>query len=48
MPYTTWPDESWNTDIKQVFKKDDFGGFCTHSSILFLPWHRPYLALYEV
>ncbi|MCJ1392937.1 hypothetical protein MMC18_005809 [Xylographa bjoerkii] len=22
-------------------------GYCTHSSILFLPWHRPYLALYE-
>lgn len=24
-----------------------FGGYCTHSSILFLTWHRPYLALYE-
>jgi hypothetical protein len=23
-------------------------GYCTHSSILFLPWHRPYLALFEV
>jgi tyrosinase len=23
-------------------------GYCTHSSILFLTWHRPYLALYEV
>jgi tyrosinase len=22
-------------------------GFCTHNSNLFLPWHRPYLALYE-
>jgi tyrosinase len=25
-----------------------FGGYCTHSSILFLTWHRPYLAVYEV
>ena len=24
------------------------GGYCTHTSNLFLPWHRPYLALYEV
>lgn len=23
-------------------------GYCTHSSILFLPWHRPYLCLFEV
>ncbi|PVH87280.1 Di-copper centre-containing protein [Cadophora sp. DSE1049] len=22
-------------------------GYCTHGSVLFLPWHRPYLALYE-
>ncbi|KAG8810691.1 hypothetical protein FRC17_002833, partial [Serendipita sp. 399] len=25
----------------------NFGGYCTHSSILFPPWHRPYLALFE-
>lgn len=23
-------------------------GYCTHMSVLFLSWHRPYLALYEV
>ncbi|KAK6343879.1 hypothetical protein TWF696_007533 [Orbilia brochopaga] len=23
------------------------GGYCTHADILFLTWHRPYLALYE-
>ena len=23
------------------------GGYCTHSSVLFAPWHRPYLALFE-
>ncbi|KAI9050966.1 hypothetical protein LZ554_005076 [Drepanopeziza brunnea f. sp. 'monogermtubi'] len=22
-------------------------GYCTHTSVLFLPWHRPYLALFE-
>lgn len=22
-------------------------GYCTHTSILFAPWHRPYLALFE-
>jgi tyrosinase len=22
-------------------------GYCTHSSNVFLPWHRPYLALFE-
>lgn len=25
-----------------------FGGYCTHSSILFVTWHRPYVALFEV
>ncbi|KAI9698509.1 MAG: hypothetical protein M1836_004090 [Candelina mexicana] len=24
-----------------------FTGYCTHNSILFPPWHRPYLALFE-
>ncbi|PVF95428.1 Di-copper centre-containing protein [Serendipita vermifera] len=24
-----------------------FAGYCSHSSILFPPWHRPYLALFE-
>ncbi|KAF2749527.1 Di-copper centre-containing protein [Sporormia fimetaria CBS 119925] len=24
-----------------------FGGYCTHSSIIFTTWHRPYVALYE-
>ncbi|KAG8825286.1 hypothetical protein FRC17_008757 [Serendipita sp. 399] len=27
--------------------KSGFGGYCTHSSILFPTWHRPYLALFE-
>jgi len=35
----------WN-DVNGV-SNPRFGGYCTHSSILFLTWHRPYLALYE-
>jgi tyrosinase len=26
---------------------DGWQGYCTHTSILFAPWHRPYLALFE-
>lgn len=26
----------------------DLAGYCTHSSILFPTWHRPYIALFEV
>jgi Common central domain of tyrosinase len=37
---------SWD-DVNGV-DNPTFGGYCTHSSILFLTWHRPYLALYEV
>ncbi|AEO70659.1 uncharacterized protein THITE_2056637 [Thermothielavioides terrestris NRRL 8126] len=44
MPYKPWngvgSDTDWQSD-------GGFGGYCTHSSILFLTWHRPYLALYE-
>ncbi|KAK6196963.1 hypothetical protein LQW54_010977 [Pestalotiopsis sp. IQ-011] len=43
-PYIKWPNEKWNTMGQS---KAGFGGFCTHSSILFLPWHRAYLALFE-
>jgi hypothetical protein len=25
-----------------------WGGYCTHGSVLFPTWHRPYVALYEV
>jgi tyrosinase len=27
---------------------DPTRGYCTHGSILFPTWHRPYLALFEV
>jgi len=29
-------------------KGNENNGYCTHVSNLFPPWHRPYLALYEV
>ncbi len=40
------PFKPW--DNVQGLDNWDFGGYCTHSSVLFAPWHRPYLALYEV
>ncbi|KAF2466428.1 Di-copper centre-containing protein [Lindgomyces ingoldianus] len=39
-PYVAWNGVTGNPNAR-------FGGYCTHSSILFLTWHRPYLALYE-
>jgi tyrosinase len=38
-PYAPWDNVRGNGNS---------GGYCTHSSILFLTWHRPYLALFEV
>ncbi|KAG8798511.1 hypothetical protein FRC16_007116 [Serendipita sp. 398] len=32
---------------KRKSSSKSFGGYCTHSSILFPPWHRPFLALFE-
>ncbi|KAL0630990.1 hypothetical protein Q9L58_010157 [Maublancomyces gigas] len=37
-PYKAWDNVGGNGNRS---------GYCTHSSILFLPWHRPYIALYE-
>jgi tyrosinase len=41
MPYKVWNNAKGISDFQ-------FGGYCTHSSILFVPWHRPFLALFEV
>lgn len=41
MPYKVWNNAKGIPDFQ-------FGGYCTHSSILFVTWHRPYLALFEV
>ncbi|KAF3916772.1 Tyrosinase [Dactylellina cionopaga] len=37
-PYVAWDGVSGG---------NNGGGYCTHADILFLSWHRPYLALYE-
>ncbi|KAK3393358.1 common central domain of tyrosinase-domain-containing protein [Podospora didyma] len=44
LPYKPWNGVGSDTDWQS---SSGFGGYCTHSSILFLTWHRPYLALYE-
>ncbi|PPJ60917.1 hypothetical protein CBER1_06201 [Cercospora berteroae] len=46
LPYRRWPDEDWNKDMSADPVKGA-PGFCTHTSILFLTWHRPFLALFE-
>ena len=51
LPFQTWPlawpDGTPNEDIEPA-TNTAFQGFCTHTSVLFLTWHRPYLALFEV
>ncbi|KAH7330221.1 hypothetical protein BKA65DRAFT_404823 [Rhexocercosporidium sp. MPI-PUGE-AT-0058] len=39
-PYIPWGDAAQGPGAPTT-------GYCTHNSVLFLPWHRPYLALYE-
>ncbi|KAI9673898.1 MAG: hypothetical protein M1817_002104 [Caeruleum heppii] len=39
------PFKSWDNVPSK--RNPQVGGYCTHASILFPPWHRPYLALYE-
>ncbi|KAL2672721.1 hypothetical protein Neosp_013435 [[Neocosmospora] mangrovei] len=48
LPYQAWPKD--DPELPKLARGEDgqkFRGFCTHSSILFLTWHRPYLALFE-
>ncbi|EWY84513.1 hypothetical protein FOYG_11958 [Fusarium oxysporum NRRL 32931] len=42
-PYQSWPLGDKNLESLRQQEAE----FCTHSSILFLTWHRPYLALFE-
>lgn len=46
LPATTWPNLPDNNEIPH--DKGANTGFCTHTSIIFLTWHRPYLAVFEV
>ncbi|KAI1006701.1 hypothetical protein K3495_g1516 [Podosphaera aphanis] len=39
-PYT-----QWNDSPKTPGSHDT--GYCTHNTVLFLPWHRPYLSAFE-
>ena len=41
LPYVPW-------DNVQAAAGQSRNGYCTHSSTLFLTWHRAYLALFEV
>ena len=43
-PYTAWNGAGGSF----VQGKWSFGGYCTHGSVLFPTWHRPYLLLLEV
>jgi len=39
-----YPDVAWDGATGADYSV----GYCTHASILFPTWHRPYIALYEV
>lgn len=41
VPYVPWQDDPTKVEVMDA-------GYCTHRSVLFVPWHRPYLLLYEV
>jgi tyrosinase len=41
-PFQTWG------DVPGLEHKLGTSGYCPHSNTLFLGWHRPYLALFEV
>ncbi|KAK1470386.1 hypothetical protein CTAM01_16837 [Colletotrichum tamarilloi] len=47
MPSHKWPNEKWNYAADENLNLNKYGGYCTHTSLLFLTWHRPYLALFE-
>ncbi|KAI3400373.1 hypothetical protein diail_3390 [Diaporthe ilicicola] len=40
VPYVPWQKDPTAEEAANV-------GYCTHRSVLFIPWHRPYLMLYE-
>jgi tyrosinase len=42
------PSRSWDDVTGVPGAGQFFPGYCAHQSNVFLPWHRPYLALYEV
>ncbi|EKM54921.1 uncharacterized protein PHACADRAFT_259085 [Phanerochaete carnosa HHB-10118-sp] len=43
LPYIQWD----GSGGKEPVKNSQWGGYCTHGSVLFPTWHRPYVALFE-
>ncbi|KAH9980147.1 photo-regulated tyrosinase [Lactifluus volemus] len=43
LPFKEWDDAGGNNPVSG----SQWGGYCTHGSMLFPTWHRPYVALYE-
>ncbi|KAF7375353.1 Photo-regulated tyrosinase [Mycena sanguinolenta] len=41
------PFRSWNNSGTTQDGNSAFGGYCTHGTVLFPTWHRPYVALFE-
>lgn len=44
LPYIPW-DNATGADFDP---NTQWGGYCTHGSVLFPTWHRPYVMLFEV
>ena|SRR6266851_447746 len=44
LPYHQWEGSGGSHPVSG----SQWGGYCTHGSVLFPTWHRPYVALYEV
>ena len=42
LPFTPWDDANGKS-----LGNNQWGGYCTHGSVLFPTWHRPYVLLYE-
>jgi tyrosinase len=43
LPFQPWDDSTGSFDPNS----GQWGGYCTHGSVLFPTWHRPYVMLYE-
>ncbi len=42
------PFSAWDGVASAANGSSSYQGYCTHNSVLFPTWHRPYLALFEV
>jgi tyrosinase len=42
------PYVSWDAENPDPVSDNGWRGYCTHGSVLFPTWHRPYMMLYEV